>query len=222
VADRRLTVGEVDKDIAEALKFRPKLKSFYVLTTAPDDVKLQEHLRRISARHASKGLFDVNVLGWAEIVRRATLYSSVADKHFGSGSGTPRALLLATWFASAGRLELTGKDLALTCRELAHDLRDFPTGRILLRQRESDKIAEELASYDGRTLTVAEREDRLELRDQLARMENAEAKVLRGLNLMLGEPTIASWMFNVYRESDEAVRAVTGYVNHELDAQSAS
>src|SRR5579872_5079587 len=35
-----LTVAEIDKEVAAALKFRPKLKSFYILTTAPEDKTL--------------------------------------------------------------------------------------------------------------------------------------------------------------------------------------
>ena len=76
-----------------------------------------------AARHEAKGLFDMNVLGWSEIIRRATLHEDVADKHFGPGRRAPRAPLLATWFTSGGRLELKGEELALTCRELAHDFR---------------------------------------------------------------------------------------------------
>jgi len=102
---QRLTLADVDVEIAEARKFRPKLKSFYILTTAPDDAAVQEHARKISARHALKDSFDVNVLGWSEIVRRATLHDRVADKHFGPGGGAPRAPLLATLFTSGGRFE---------------------------------------------------------------------------------------------------------------------
>jgi hypothetical protein len=144
-------VADVNKEIAEALKFRPKLKSFYILTTAPDDAKAQNCVRQITARHAEKGLFNVTVLGWSEIVRRATLHSAVADKHFGPGGSAPPRPLLATWFAFGGRLELTGKELSLTCRELAHEFRDHPEGRLVLRQRESDEIVAQLASYDGRS-----------------------------------------------------------------------
>jgi Restriction endonuclease len=49
----RLTVADVDKEVAQALKFRPKLKSFYILTTAPDDAKVQAHARKITARHSA-------------------------------------------------------------------------------------------------------------------------------------------------------------------------
>jgi hypothetical protein len=108
----RLTTADIDVEVAQAKKFRPKLKSFYILTTAPDDAKLQKHARQISVKHEAKGLFDVNVLGWSEIARRATLHSNVAEKHFGPGGGAPRAPLLATWFASKNRLEISGEDLA--------------------------------------------------------------------------------------------------------------
>jgi hypothetical protein len=57
-------------------------------------------------------------VGWSEIVRRATLHSAVADKHFGPGGGPPRAPLLATWFALQDRLQLSGEELVVTRREL--------------------------------------------------------------------------------------------------------
>lgn len=218
----RLTTADIDVEVAQAKKFRPKLKSFYILTTAPDDAKLQKHARQISVKHEAKGLFDVNVLGWSEIARRATLHSNVAEKHFGPGGGAPRAPLLATWFASKNRLEISGEDLALTCRELAHEFRDFPAGRIVLRQRESDDIVAKIAAYDGRQLTNPERKARLELRDKLARLESEEKRLSQGLRLMLGDPTIAVWMFTIYADSGDAPRAVTGFINHELDPNRAS
>jgi hypothetical protein len=112
------SIRELDEAVKDALKFRPRLQSFYILTTAPVDAKLQAHARKITARHQRKGLFDVNVVGWSEIVRRATLHGNVADKHFSPGGGAPRSPLLATWFASGGRLELSGEGLVVTCREL--------------------------------------------------------------------------------------------------------
>jgi hypothetical protein len=115
---------------------------------------------------------------------------------------------------SGGRLELTGEELAVTCRELAHEFRDFPTGRIVLRQRESDDFVAKLVLYDGRPLTIAERKARLELRDKLASKESDEAPLSEGLRLLLSDPTVASWMFTIYRDSGDAARAVMGFVNH--------
>jgi hypothetical protein len=205
-----LSVSEVDEAVKDARAFSPPLKSFYILTTAPDDAKVQEHARQITVRHQAQGLFDVNVVGWSEIVRRATLHSTVADKHFGLAGGAPRAPLLATWFSSQGCLELAGEELAVTCRELAHDLRDFPAGRIIVRQRESDDLVAQLAAYDGGPLTITERKARLELRDKLAAREQKEARISRGLKLLVGDPTLSPW------DPGDAARAVTGFVNHEL------
>jgi hypothetical protein len=205
-----LTTREVDNAVKDALEFKPKLRSFYILTTAPDDARLQKHALKITARHQQKGLFDVNVVGWSEIVRRATLHGALADKHFGPGGGAPRAPLLATWFASNDRLELGGKELVITCRELAHDLRDFPEGRIVLRQRESDRLVAQLAAYDGRSLTLAEREARLGLRDKLAARQKKEARISRGLKLLLSDPNLAPW------DPNDTARAAAGLVNHEL------
>jgi hypothetical protein len=216
---KRLTAREVDHEVAAARKFRPKLVSFWILTTAPDDAVLQEHARLITREHARRRLFSVNVLGWGEICRRATLHPAVAGKHFGPGGGGPQAPLLAVWFASGGRLELKGKELALGCRELAHDLRECPAGRLVLRQRESDALAAELLSYQGRKLRLGEREARLAVRDKLARNERHEARISRGLKLLLGDPTIACYVLEVYRDYGDAPRAVTGFVNHELDPQ---
>jgi hypothetical protein len=205
-----LTVGEIDKTVKEARKFRPRLQSFYILTTAPDDAKLQAHARKITARHQRKGLFDVNVVGWSEIVRRATLYGDVADKHFGPGGGAPRTPLLATLFASEGRLELAGEELLVTCRELVHDFRDFPEGRIVLRQRESDGLVARLVPYNGRELTLAERKARLDLRDKLAALQQKEAWISRGLKLLLADRTLSPW------DSGDVARAVAGFVNNQL------
>jgi len=66
-------------------------------------------------------------------------------------------------------------------------------------------------------LTIAERKARLELRDKLASKESDEATLSEGLRLLLADPTVASWMFTIYRDSGDAARAVTGLVNHALD-----
>ena len=212
----RLTVADIDTEVAAALKFRPKLKSFYILTTAPDDERLQKHARMISTRHKRKGLFEVILLGWSEIVRRATLHEAVAVKHFGPGGGAPEAPLLATWFTSDGRLELTGEDLAVTCRELTHEFRDHPAARIVIRKRESDDLVAKIAAYDGRPLTMAERKTRLELRDKLATLQAKEARLSLAVRLMLADPAMSWWIFNLKRDSGDGARPITSFVNHEF------
>jgi hypothetical protein len=94
------SIRELDEAVKEALKFRPKLQSFYILTTAPVDAKLQAHARKITARHQRKGLFDVNVVGWSEIVRRATLHGNVAVTFPTDGSCCASANLKSWWRSS--------------------------------------------------------------------------------------------------------------------------
>lgn len=149
-----LTKKEIDKEVAAALKFSPKLRSFYILTTAPDDKALQKHARDITVRHKKKRLFDVTVLGWGEICQRATRYQNVADKHFGASGSGQREPLLDRWYASEGTLELKGERLALACREIAHDFKEWSAGRLEFRQRESDILSARIAAYNGRALAA--------------------------------------------------------------------
>ena len=99
----RLTTVDIDVEVAEAKKFRPKLRSFYILTTAPDDAKLQKHARAISAKHEAKGLFDVKVLRWSEIARRPT-------QRRGKTFRTGRRSAARTISCNVFRLELSSRD----------------------------------------------------------------------------------------------------------------
>lgn len=213
---QRLTTADIDKEVTGALMFRPKLKSFYILTSAPDDAKLQKHARVISQRHARSKLFDVHVLGWGELCRRIALYSNVADKHYGT-TGGQIAPLLATWFASNGRLEITGNELTLACRELRHQFKDYPDGRLLLKQRESDALVLKINAYEGKTMNEEQRGDRLDLLDELSRADSLESKIARGVRLMLADSSVTTLLFEVYGDTGDAPRAVAGFVNKELD-----
>ena len=77
-----LTTTEIDKEVSEALNFRPRLTEFVFATTALNDVSVQEHARIISEAHEKKGLFSVHVYGWEELVRRITRHSDLIRKHF--------------------------------------------------------------------------------------------------------------------------------------------
>ncbi len=219
--ERRITKKQVDAEIEAARQFRPALSSFYIVTTAPDDAALQQHVRLIHDENLRKGHFEVQILGWNELCRRAALYPNVANKHFGSGAFMAPSPTLATFFAQDGKLELRGSDLELRCRELSHDFRRVPTGKVVLRQREADTLADMIARNDRPNLSPMKREEQLERRDHLARMEDLEAWISKGLTLLLGDPTISVYLFKVYRSSGDLVRAVTGFVEHELDPNKA-
>jgi len=214
---KKLTAAEIDKEVAAARKFYPPLESFYLLTTAVDDAPLQAHVRAINKRHAAKGLFNVVLLGWSEIVRRATLREAVADKHFGGSGGAPRSPLLATWFSSKGKLELKDREFKIAVTELAQDLHDWPSGRIVFRQRETDALLETIHAYVGRTLTLDERAERVKLRERLRQMKNLETRIIHGLKLMLADKLISSYLLLVWEPDGDLPIAVSGFIDDELD-----
>lgn len=211
----RLTTKQIDAEIKEALNFKPALKAFYILTTAPDDTVLLDHVRKINEQHEQKKLFEVVLFGWGEIVRRATLDPQVADKHFGpSGDGAPRSPLLATWMMSKGRLEKTGAELEMNVKELIQDLYDWPTGHIVIRQRESDNLLEQLRPFEGKKLSDKERKERIKLLDDLRVLADAENEAERGIMLMLTDPDVSVWLLKVWEH--DAPLAIEAFINNHL------
>lgn len=211
----KLTTTQIDAEIKEALDFKPTLKAFYILTTAPDDATLLDHVRKINEQHEKKKLFEVVLLGWGEIVRRATLDPQVADKHFGpSGGGAPRSPLLATWMMSNGKLEKTGAELELSVKELVADLHDWPTGHIVIRQRESDALLEQLRPFEGKTLSSKDRRERVKLRDDLHVLTAAENEAARAIMFMLADPDVSLWLLKVWEQ--DAPLAIEAFVNNQL------
>lgn len=209
---RKLTKADVTAAIDEASKFDPPLKEFYILTTAPDDAALQALVAVINQNREAEGLFRVIVLGWGEIVRRATLDPDVADKHFGPiGGGTPRSPLLAVWMMSGGVLDKTGRELELSVAELAQDLRDMPSGHFVVRQRESEAIVETLKAFEGPGLSQSQRQERINLREKLRILTDREARAVDGVRAMLTDPDIAPWVLQVWRPSLAHV-SVSAYV----------
>jgi hypothetical protein len=57
-------LGEIEK----AKEFAPPLKKFYLATTAVNDAKIQEFVRKINLEHRKKGFFEVHLFCWETIV----------------------------------------------------------------------------------------------------------------------------------------------------------
>ena len=79
----KLTIAEIDADVASALKFRPKLAELIIATTAANDAKVQRHARLVTEHHAKRKLFSVHVLGWEELTRRLTKHGKLLEKYYG-------------------------------------------------------------------------------------------------------------------------------------------
>lgn len=64
----QLTETEIDNEIAKALLFTPKLKSFYFATTANKDAQVEEYIRKKNLESLSNGGFEIDVFAWEDIV----------------------------------------------------------------------------------------------------------------------------------------------------------
>lgn len=64
----QLTESEIDNEIAKALLFTPKLKSFYFATTANKDAHIEEYIRKKNLESISKGEFEIDIFAWEDIV----------------------------------------------------------------------------------------------------------------------------------------------------------
>lgn len=198
----RITVQELDAEVTAADGFAPALKAFYLVTTASPDPALLQHVRNINQARELSGQFQVAVIGWDELVRRATRHPLVAGKHFGSHSSQPAAPLLSTWSAQGGTLMMSDEELAVSIREIIQDLRDFPQGRLVFRQAETEALLLEIkdAQGTGGDLTVAQRTAVLDLRDRLEAQEFREQSIVAGLRLLLGDRILRDYVHGVWDE----------------------
>lgn len=68
-----LTEDEVRGEVAKALTFKPRLKEYFVITTAPDDVAMQELARELTAELGKAGTpLLVYVWGWNTLEEKIT------------------------------------------------------------------------------------------------------------------------------------------------------
>jgi len=65
---KQLTKEEVTTEIEKAKLFKPPLKKLYFATTAIKDTVIEEFIREKNLENKSKGLFEVHIFSWDEIV----------------------------------------------------------------------------------------------------------------------------------------------------------
>lgn len=64
----QFTEKEILKEIEKAKTFEPKLKKWYLATTALNDSKIQTFIRKKNIEHIKAGLFEVHLFSWESIV----------------------------------------------------------------------------------------------------------------------------------------------------------
>lgn len=67
-SDAQLTREEINVEIEKAKSFEPKLKKLIFATTANKDAKIEEYIRIKNIDNRAKGLFDVDIVSWEDIV----------------------------------------------------------------------------------------------------------------------------------------------------------
>lgn len=77
-----VTEKELRDEIDKAKGFEPKISSFVLATTAPNDAKIQKIAREITVEHEKEGLFSVIVLGWDDIQLRIAGYPDIVKNHY--------------------------------------------------------------------------------------------------------------------------------------------
>ncbi|MGY2908140.1 hypothetical protein [Bradyrhizobium sp. URHC0002] len=111
---KELTITDVDQEVEKAKTWHPGLTEYIVATTAPNDEKVQSHVRDVTAAHSLQGLFPVSVVGWSELTRRLTSYPDLVRKYYPNIA-----------FADIAR-ELADTLPVLTVKLLAEKIRDLP------------------------------------------------------------------------------------------------
>ncbi|HYK76658.1 MAG TPA: hypothetical protein VEV16_06760, partial [Daejeonella sp.] len=66
--DKQFSEDEILKEIENAKKFIPPLKKFYFATNAVKDVKIEAFVRQKNIDHKQKGLFEIHLFSWEDIV----------------------------------------------------------------------------------------------------------------------------------------------------------
>lgn len=220
--EKELKIAEVMSEIKKADGFTPSLKEFYILTTASTDAKLQKEIRKLNITRQQTGTFPVQILFWADIIRKVTLFSNVASKHFSSGSNANEfSPLLATWYIRAGKIELSGKEWANAVRKLAEDFYDWPTGHIVIRQRETDELIEEINKLETHSTQVNTQQTKLELRQKLRRMKENERYLQDILRDIILNKKLRFYIFDLYENEDDAPEILSSIIESRLSSADA-
>ena len=65
---KSFTEKEIEKEIEKAIDFEPKLKKLYFTTTANKDAKIEAFVRKENLKSIEKGLFEIHLFCWEDIV----------------------------------------------------------------------------------------------------------------------------------------------------------
>jgi tetratricopeptide (TPR) repeat protein len=79
---RKLTEQDINKELDKAAKFEPKLAHLIIATTADNDAKIQEFVRKLSAQRVADGEFPVTLSAWDAIKHLMHNHRFVAERFY--------------------------------------------------------------------------------------------------------------------------------------------
>lgn len=77
-----VTTSELQQEVEKAKKFTPALNRFVLVTTAPNDQKIQKEARRLNLENLKSGLFEVDVMGWEELKHLIQDHPDVLETYY--------------------------------------------------------------------------------------------------------------------------------------------
>ena len=78
----QVTMAELRDEVEKARKFEPPLSFWILATSGPKDPLVEAEARRISEEHRLQGLFEVQVMGWEDLLPHIADHPEVIEKHF--------------------------------------------------------------------------------------------------------------------------------------------
>ncbi|MEQ1962752.1 hypothetical protein ABLB69_06170 [Xenorhabdus khoisanae] len=163
------------------------------------------------------GKFPIQILFWTDIVRKIALFPSVASKHFSLGTNANEfSPLLATWYIRAGKIELADEEWSIAVREMAEDFYDWPTGHVVIRQRETDKLIEKINELDITPMQENARQIRLELRQKLRQMKENERYLQDVLRNVFTNGKLRFYIFDLCQDGGDAPEILRSIIESRL------
>ncbi|EAQ04630.1 hypothetical protein OB2597_05090 [Pseudooceanicola batsensis HTCC2597] len=91
-----VTAAELAGEVEKAKRFKPRLDRFVLVTTAPNDAKIQSQARTLNEKNQKVGLFEVDIMGWEEIKHLIQDHPAVFEAYYsGMSPGVPQRVIAA-------------------------------------------------------------------------------------------------------------------------------
>lgn len=82
LADKKISIKELNTEVEKAKKFYPPLSEFIIAFTGQKDVVIQDEANRLTEVNRAEGLFSVTIWSWEDIRLELTSHLNLLQKHF--------------------------------------------------------------------------------------------------------------------------------------------